>query len=1028
MKPLILKMTAFGPYKECETIDFRELEGRGLFAISGPTGSGKTTIFDAICFALYGKASGEERDDKSLRSDFADDQVYTEVELQFETAGDTYRIMRRMAHVKAGNKSATGDRIELFRLSDGKEQPVTDRQMTTEVNAKVAELIGFTHDQFSQIVMLPQGEFRKLLTSDTENKEKIFRKIFRTKKYKDMEAVLKEKKDRVQQEWQGAAGRIAWQAKHLRDTLPGLGEELTVQLSAEHPNPSAIVGELITEQERHAEAHRLIGEQANELAGRLQDLSAKLAAAREVAGRFEEWEKKKSELTGLESRLPEMEAVKESISNARIAARIRPLEEKLLECRKEHEASLESFRQAELELVASREGERLANAALEEISRGDAGAEAESREADRLEESRPLIGRKQEAEKKFAAARRQLDSLQREIETAETGQASLAEEQTDLRGTLGELEEQLEDTEHLYGKLGGLERDLELLDEYMNVSLKTTAAKERAKSAGQMAADAEQILEQRKRERRDGLAAELAVHLHDGSPCPVCGSADHPAPAASGAAGTEAGLLEEAEAAWRTAHADSITAAGAHRMLEEQKESLAGQIAGRGMNPADAGTLGEERRSAVSRCKEEIRLAGERKEQRNNLRERLAEVDRKLEEAQSVLSGLKEREQELLRDSTGLEARIGEMASALPEGLPDLASLDARLGTLRDNVRAHKEQRAGAERKLTDASDRRKRAEQSRLFGEEQAGKAEARKNEAEEAFADALGRSKFAGEAGYREALIPESRLEDLEEKVMEFDRAVHAVRVRVGELDASLENTERPDLEVLAGEEKACRESAEAAREELIRSKSLLDILSKGIADMREAAGDAEDLERKRGKISALHDLLRGQNADKLSFERYLQIEYLERILVAANERLKSLSNGQFELMRSDRQEARGRQSGLGIDVYDAYTGQARDVKTLSGGEKFNASLSLALGMADIIQGFGGNVRIDTMFIDEGFGSLDPESLQKAVDALIGLQQTGRMVGVISHVGELKAAMPAVLEVSKSKAGHSTTEFVLK
>src|SRR5690606_28350425 len=164
------------------------------------------------------------------------------------------------------------------------------------------------------------------------------------------------------------------------------------------------------------------------------------------------------------------------------------------------------------------------------------------------------------------------------------------------------------------------------------------------------------------------------------------------------------------------------------------------------------------------------------------------------------------------------------------------------------------------------------------------------------------------------------------------------------------------------------------------------------------------------------------------KISFERYLQIEYLEQIIQSANERLKNLSNGQFHLIRSDRQEARGKQSGLGLDVYDAYTGQSRDVKSLSGGEKFNASLCLALGMADVIQSYQGNVQIDTMFIDEGFGSLDEESLMKAIDTLIDLQKSGRMIGIISHVAELKAAMPAILQVEKLKEGYSKTSIIVK
>jgi len=195
-----------------------------------------------------------------------------------------------------------------------------------------------------------------------------------------------------------------------------------------------------------------------------------------------------------------------------------------------------------------------------------------------------------------------------------------------------------------------------------------------------------------------------------------------------------------------------------------------------------------------------------------------------------------------------------------------------------------------------------------------------------------------------------------------------------------------------------------------------------------MSESDKQVALLEKKKNMIADLYDVIRGQNDQKISFERYLQIEFLETILKSANARLSRLSNGQYVLKRSERQEARGKQSGLSLDVYDAYTGQTRDVKTLSGGEKFNASLSLALGMSDVIQSYQGGVQIDTMFIDEGFGSLDEESLTKAVDTLIDLQKTGRMIGIISHVQELKNAIPAILEVYKMKEGISKTKFVIK
>jgi exonuclease SbcC len=234
--------------------------------------------------------------------------------------------------------------------------------------------------------------------------------------------------------------------------------------------------------------------------------------------------------------------------------------------------------------------------------------------------------------------------------------------------------------------------------------------------------------------------------------------------------------------------------------------------------------------------------------------------------------------------------------------------------------------------------------------------------------------------------------------------------------------------DIETLESQLEEFKKFYEESLNALNLSKEYQQEASKQLDYIQKTNSRVVQLEKKFNQITDIYDVVRGQNSLKISFERYLQIEFLEQIIQSANERLRQLSNGQFYLMRSDRQESRGKQSGLGFDIYDSYTGQNRDVKTLSGGEKFNASLCLALGMADIIQSFQGGVSIDTMFIDEGFGSLDEESLNKAIDTLIDLQQSGRMIGVISHVHELKIAIPAILEVKKTKEGFSKTKFLLK
>lgn len=262
----------------------------------------------------------------------------------------------------------------------------------------------------------------------------------------------------------------------------------------------------------------------------------------------------------------------------------------------------------------------------------------------------------------------------------------------------------------------------------------------------------------------------------------------------------------------------------------------------------------------------------------------------------------------------------------------------------------------------------------------------------------------------------------------VEEFKSAHAALILQIAELERELVEKTRPIPDQLQETIAKLKEQLEQLTTELHTVLTYKQEALRLHTAIEKAAEQFRELELRQQQVSDIYQMLKGDNALKISFERYILIEFLEQILHAANARLNDLSNGQFKLERSDRLETRGKQSGLGLDVYDAYTGQNRDVKSMSGGEKFNASLCLALGMTDVIQAYQGGVSIEMMFIDEGFGSLDEDSLNKAIATLIDLQKSGRMIGVISHVHELKQAFPAVLEVSKTKEGHSRTAILLK
>src|SRR5699024_6918607 len=285
-----------------------------------------------------------------------------------------------------------------------------------------------------------------------------------------------------------------------------------------------------------------------------------------------------------------------------------------------------------------------------------------------------------------------------------------------------------------------------------------------------------------------------------------------------------------------------------------------------------------------------------------------------------------------------------------------------------------------------------------------------------------------FESEDMYQQAKIPADIRQELKQKIDQYKQNVATLKYQVKELQEALKGKAKVDLTSFEKHLIELKQAYETAFNQWNQSKEYLKATSTLKKNIIHANEKVKEREKELGMITDLYDVVRGQNQPRISFERYLQIEYLEQIIDASNQRLKRLSNGQFLLRRSDRQEARGRQSGLAFDVYEAYTGQVRDVKTLSGGEKFNTSLCLALGMSDVIQSFQGNISMETMFIDEGFGSLDEESLNKAIDTLIDLQQSGRMIGVVSHVQDLKDTFPALLEVTKTKEGYSKTTFKVK
>ncbi|MBT2581401.1 SMC family ATPase [Planococcus sp. ISL-109] len=1030
MKPIKLTLTAFGPYRDSEEINFEDLEGNRLFVISGSTGSGKTSIFDGICFALYGSASGSDRSEaRSLRSDFAKDAVHTAAELIFEVHGTTYRILRQMSHVKQGNKSATGERYEFFEVTDEGEKPCVERQIVSELNRRIEEILGLTFSQFNQIVMLPQGEFRKLLTSETDNKEAILRKIFRTEPYRLVAERLKQKKDEAQESFKAVQLRYKEQVQAISASLPQRPSLLADVLAQSDFQRSQLLEGLEAEVRYYdTESVRLHNSYQQ-----LYDFhNKKLAEYHEAKGwneRFTELESKQRRLQELEYKSPSVKEWETQVAAADQASMITGLEEQFLELAANEQVKRQELATAETaEQHAQHVRKQAQQAATAEESRHEQRQEAQEaliRLRD-LEAGVRALEQQRQTVKQLEQAAVAAKNVQQQIDK----QAAAASEQAaQAKTAIQQLEEKLEHFDGKRDRQTHLTGKLRVLTDYLRLD------QQHGQLAEQLAADQSAFEKAHKNYQaieHDWFANQaslLASKLHDGEACPVCGSLDHPAKQLGS---EEEAVTQETVELSKQALSESEKK---FRKVEASVAAVQQQVAAKQQELDEMSVTVDQAEAQLKMAQSEQRVLSEELQQLQADKEGLRQLKLHFSELEQQLSAL-EKQQADKRQSEAdkrsafdtAKAVLESKLAAIPQSLREISALQmetVQAKKAKDTLEAAWQQ---AQTDLQKAEQQLSAASVSLQHAKKNAEELESKREKAQSRFYEALEKSAFASPDAYQQAKLDAPRYEQLKQQIEQYKQDRHTTQRQVAELENLLEGREQVDmsdaeqsLAVLKSDYEQALAELNACKEYRRRAQMFFDAISE--ASAKEAAAEAEFV-----RFVDLYDTIRGQNDLKLSFERYLQIEYLEQILEAANERLKHLSNGQFYLTRSDRQEARGKQSGLGLDVYDAYTGQARDVKTMSGGEKFNASLCLALGMADVIQSFEGNVSIETMFIDEGFGSLDEESLGKAIETLIDLQRSGRMIGVISHVQELKAAIPAILEVEKTKEGISRTRFQLK
>ena len=932
MRPLRLTLSAFGPYAAQTTLDLEKLGKGGLYLITGDTGAGKTTLFDAITYALYDHSSSGIREGSMLRCKYADDKTPTFVELEFEVHGVRYTVRRNPEYQrpKARGEGMTTEKADATLTYPDDRPPVTKAK---DVTAAVQEIIGLDYNQFSQIVLIAQGQFTKLLNASTEERSRIFRKLFRTQRYAQLQERLQAEASALNQQ------RTAQNAK-LDSLLGGL------QFSPEDPDAEAL----------RALCAQTVPETALAL---LDALTARQAAALEEAG------------TALQATEAQLDTVQQQLGAAAQAQRL---------------AQQLAARQAELAAAkpaldaARAEADRHAGdaAQLDALTAQVTQAQSALAAYDTLD---ALCRQQTEARDaaRLAAAqahkrRTQLDSLNAALAAAETELVALADADTRLlalQNRSAQLTQRGEALAKLEQRLADCQRQAKAAHKAQENYRAAAAAQDEARAR-------RDALE---RAFLDAQAGLLAEGLTEGAPCPVCGSTHHPA---------------------------------------------------RALLPHTAPTQAQ------------VEAA----------RQAAAEADRQAQNAsaaaQSALAAANEAKTSLRRDA---ETLLPERFTA-PEGTVPLtfalmtnvlAEENAALQTAQTDCKAQCRQAdADCRRKAQLEADRQAKTRQRPTL--EQAAAEADRSAAAQNASADAL-----EGQIAERRAALPYSRRADAQaaldkleadrsalrtgmdtaqRKLKQAEQTVAAAEAAVEALTAQ-QTAAQKELPARSAEELTAQQTALTAAREALRSreKQLSAQLlpnRKTAAQYRAAAEARQALESRWQWVSALAATAGGTltSKQKIKLEAYIQMNYLDRILRYANTRLMQMTAGQYELERIGAENQRS-QSGLDLGVIDHYNGTRRSVKTLSGGESFKASLALALGLSDEVQSSAGGIRLDTLFLDEGFGSLDEESLELAIRVLSGLTEGDRLVGIISHVGALKDRIDRQVVVHKARTGGSTVEL---
>lgn len=1010
MRPERLKIQAFGSFADLQEIDFTQFGDNPMILINGPTGAGKSTILDAICFALYGQASGDDRDPSQMRAQHANASDLSEIEFQFSLGSASYRI-RRVPQQKRPKKRGEGEtehnaEAQVWKLDGEDAQVVVNRGMA-QATDYIESLMGLNADQFRQVMVLPQGKFRELLVAKSTEREKIFSTLFNSAIYKRIEDSLKAQakivRDQVQSSVDQAAGKLK---------MVGMESEQALTEAIDQLRP--VVSQLDTNR-THASKQ-------------LAQSTKTLDNARILVKAFETAEQLSQKLGDLEDLGKDLAHERRLLKKASAAIRLLPEFQMMERTKLGLQGQVEKIEKQAILVDDAITRQKHVKASFLAVSKKVESAESDKKTLNDLEQFVKLHdGLLPRIEAVKVSTAKHVEAL--------NNHKKIRDALVDAREQLNQLEQTLEKDRGAVDQLNALQLSVASLESTVvnrknydnNISEQQQLVKQcddvvpiiKAQK-DKLEADAKRLL-QLELEWHRGAAATLAAQLETELPCPVCGSKEHPHPAT---AENDRPLVDHTQ----IEHARQRVDEQRHELQKRQSEMA------KWREQSDRLKMANESLVQANSTLPETTLAALQKQLRidQTTCKKLQEVKASLPKAESSVQSLRQQVSALETDLVKAVASESEASailktsnseyekalSAIPDEFQSRDVLQDKIDAIGTSIEQTAKEYADSERQLQSVNLELTKYTSALSTLETELHTQRKQLEAFEGSWREQLAHSVFTDDEDFRKSCLSEDQANDIRRKLEEHEKLLNNIR---GERDASLKLLESkvpPDITALTSIVTQATIMSTSADEqwqkERDRLKQLEDVQKSLSHNMAETASLRDEYET----LGRLSSVAAGQSETRVSLQRFVLSVLLDDVLIDATKRMRIMSRNRYQLVR--REVGGGRQAaGLELDVFDTYSGKTRPVSTLSGGESFQAALSLALGLSDVVQSYSGGIRLDTLFIDEGFGSLDTDALELAIKTLTDLQSAGRTIGVISHVTEMKEQINQRLDIRPSPTG---------